>query len=166
MKLTGLFVALGVLIVLGGTVWWTNKHPATDAKASTSASPKIISVDAKEIQGVRIAKTGSEPVELAKLADRWEIAKPIPMPADQDAVGTLTSALATLNGDRLIDEHPASLNEFGLTNPPVEVDVTLKGGKDSETAAWQRHACRYRHLCQTGERSEGLHFTHLHQDQL
>jgi hypothetical protein len=128
MKFTGLFTALGILIVLGGTVWWTNKHPST-GKSNTPASPKIISVDQKQIEGVRIAKPGSDPVELVKLADKWEIAKPGPMPADQDAVGTLTSSLAALNADRVIDEHPASLNEFGLTTPPVEVDVTLKGGK-------------------------------------
>src|SRR6266566_4583465 len=112
MKFTGLLTALGILVVLGGTVWWTSKHPATDAKSNAPASPKIISVDAKQIEGVRIAKTGSEPVELVKLADKWEIAKPAPMPADQDTVGSLTSTLATLNSDRLIDEHPASLHDF------------------------------------------------------
>ena len=51
------------------------------------------------------------------------------MHADQDAVGMITSALATLNSDRLIDEHPADLADFGLDKPAIEVDVTLKGGK-------------------------------------
>jgi hypothetical protein len=51
------------------------------------------------------------------------------MHADQDAVNMITSTLATLNADRLIDEHPGNLRDFGLTNPAVEVDFTLKGGK-------------------------------------
>ncbi len=57
----------------------------------------------------------------------------MPASSDQDAVGNmLTGTLATLNADRLIDDHPASLNEFGLANPTVEVDVTVKGGKTTK----------------------------------
>jgi hypothetical protein len=132
MKSGGLITALGVLVVLGGLVWWSNKHPTTDTALKTPPAPKLISVDQKQIEGIVLAKTGSDPIELTKLADSWTIAKPTAMPADQDAVGMLTSTLATLNADRLIDEHPASLNEFGLTNPPVEIDVTLKGGKTTK----------------------------------
>jgi hypothetical protein len=129
MKAGGLFTAIGLLAILGGLVWWSNKHPSVDAKSNTPAAPKLISVDAKQIDDIKILKSGSEPIELAKLADSWEMVKPMPMHADQDAVGMITSNLATLNADRLIDEHPANLSDFGLTNPAVEVDFTLKGGK-------------------------------------
>ncbi|HEX4135938.1 MAG TPA: DUF4340 domain-containing protein [Bryobacteraceae bacterium] len=132
MKAGGLLTAVGVLIVLGGLVWWSNKHPAVDASAKTPAAPKLISVDAKQIEGIKLAKTGSDPIELARLAGSWTITKPMPMPADQDAVGMLTSTLSTLNADRLIDDHPASLTDFGLSNPPDEVDITLKGGKTTK----------------------------------
>ena len=30
MKSGGLITALGVLVVLGGLVWWFNKHPTAD----------------------------------------------------------------------------------------------------------------------------------------
>jgi hypothetical protein len=129
MKPGGLLTAVAVLVVLGGLVWWSNKHPSAGTASKTPAAPKLISVDAKQIEGIKLAKSGSDPVELVKLADNWTIAKPTPMPADQDAATMLTGSLATLNADRLIDDHPASLNEFGLTNPATEVDVTLKGGK-------------------------------------
>jgi hypothetical protein len=51
------------------------------------------------------------------------------MPADKEAVNSLTSSVATLNADRLIDEHPANLAQFGLDSPREEVDLTLKDGK-------------------------------------
>jgi hypothetical protein len=54
------------------------------------------------------------------------------MAADQDAVNMLTGSVATLNADRLIDEHPANLGDFGLTMPMEEIDVTLKGGKTTK----------------------------------
>jgi hypothetical protein len=132
MKSGGLLTALGVLVVLSGIVWWTGKHPSQPAASKTPAAPKIISVDPKQIEGIVLVKPGSDSIELVKLADSWNIAKPSPMPADQDAVSMLTGSLATLTADRLIDEHPASLNEFGLTNPPVEIDVNLKGGKTTK----------------------------------
>jgi hypothetical protein len=132
MKAGGLFTAVGVLAVLGGLVWWSNKHPAEDAKSKTPPAPKLISVDPKQIETVRITKMGGVPIELANLAGTWTIAKPTPMAADQDAVAMLTSSLAALNADRLIDEHPASLNEFGLTAPPLEVDLSVKGGKTTK----------------------------------
>lgn len=126
MKSGGLFTAIAVLIVLGGLVWWSNKHPTSTA-SKTPPSPKIISVDAKQIDGIRLAKLGSEPVELVKLAGSWTISRPTALPADADAVGMLTSSLATVTADRLIDEHPSNLNDFGLMTPALEVDVTLKG---------------------------------------
>jgi hypothetical protein len=132
MKPGGLFTALGVLIVLGGLVWWSNKHPTAPAASKTPPAPKLIAVDPMQIEGIRLAKSGSDPIELIKLAGSWTISKPSPMPADSDAVNMLTGSLATLNADRLIDEHPASLNDFGLTNPPDEIDVTVKGGKTTK----------------------------------
>src|SRR5579863_411213 len=132
MKPGGLLTAVAVLVVLGGLVWWSNKHPSAGTASKTPPAPKLIAVDAKQIEGIKLAKSGSDPIELTKLADSWEIAKPSPMPADQDAVSMLTGSLATLNADRLIDDHPSSLNEFGLTSPAVEIDVTVKGGKTTK----------------------------------
>ena len=132
MKSGGLITALGVLVVLGGLVWWFNKHPTADTASKTPPAPKLISVDARQIEDIVLSKAGSDPIELANLAGSWTIAKPMPMPADQDAVNMLTGSLATLNADRLIDDHPSSLNEFGLTNPAVEIDVRLKGGKTTK----------------------------------
>ncbi len=164
MKAGGLFTALGVLIVLGGLVWWSNKHPSVPT-TTTPPAPKLISVDQKQIDGIRIVKPGSDPIELAKLADTWQIAKPMPLPADQDAVGMLTGSLATLNADRLIDDHPANLNDFGLASPALEVDVS-RGLEDPETPDRQRYPGRHRHLRQTRKRSEGLYDTLVPQDQL
>jgi hypothetical protein len=125
----GLMIASVVLVVFAGLVWWTNKHPGTSAAATTPAAPKILSVTESQIQQIQISKPGSPPIVLKKLADKWAIAEPKAMPADKDAVDGLTSSVATLNADRLIDEHPANLAQFGLDSPREEVDLTLKDGK-------------------------------------
>lgn len=128
-----LFTSLALLAILGGLVYWSNKHPNTDTTTSkTPAAPKLISVDANQIESIRLAKTGSDPVEIVKLANTWTISKPSAMPADAEAVNMLTGSLSALNADRVIDEHPASLKDFGLDMPTDEVDVTVKGGKTTK----------------------------------
>jgi hypothetical protein len=128
LKPIGLLAATGVLVILGGAIWYFQKHPKAPDTPATPAVPKILSLAEDQIEGVRIAKTGSDPVVLKNLAGKWVIAEPKQIPADQDTVKTITSALASLNADRLIDEHPSDLNPFGLTSPTEEIDVTLKNG--------------------------------------
>jgi len=129
LKPHGLIAAVGVLAILGGYAYWANKHPVSDTTPATPASPGILSLPADQIATIRIAKTGAEPLTLEKKGDQWQITTPNSLPADQDAVAALTSAVSPLNSDRLIDEHPQSLASFGLDNPTAEVDFTTKDGK-------------------------------------
>lgn len=125
LKSGGLLAATAVLAVLGGLVWWSNKNPPVEKKAPDS--PRLLALGVDQIEGIRIAKPGSDPVVLKKVSSQWEITEPKPFPADQDAVRAMAGSLATLNADRLIEEHPASLADFGLVSPPEEIDVTVKG---------------------------------------
>lgn len=128
LKPHGLIAAVGVLAILGGYAWWANRHPVADT-TSTTASPKILTLPADQLTTISIAKTGAEPITLEKKGDQWQIATPNPLPADQDAVSSLTSAVSPLNSDRLIDDHPQNLAPFGLDKPTSEVDFTTKDGK-------------------------------------
>ena len=73
MKAGGLYIALAVLVVLGAGVWWSNKHPTTAAKSSTPSAPRLIADDPKQIEKIRISKSGADPIELAKVSDNWQI---------------------------------------------------------------------------------------------
>jgi hypothetical protein len=128
MKPNGLLASTAVLLVLAGTIWYFNKHPKAPETPATPPSPKIISANEDQIQGIRISKPGAEPIVLNNQAGKWVIAEPKQMPADTDAVKSLISALAPLTADRLIEEHPVSLAIFGLAAPSEEIDVTLKNG--------------------------------------
>ncbi len=129
MKPHGLITALGVLAILGGYAWWANKHPVADKASATPASPKILSLSADQIQSIRLAKTGADPVVLNKTGSNWQIDGSKPLAADSDAVTTLTGTVSPLTADLLIDEHPQSLTAFGLDKPASEVDITTKDGK-------------------------------------
>ncbi len=46
-----------VLVVLGGPpVWWFNKHPTANTASKTPSAPKLISVDAKQIDDIVLVK--------------------------------------------------------------------------------------------------------------
>ena len=53
--------------MLGGLVLWYQKHPA---KPDTRhpRSPKILALSENQIEGIRLAKTGSEPIVLKRTA--------------------------------------------------------------------------------------------------
>ena len=129
MKAGGFYAAVGVLAVLGGLLWWTNKHPQTDKKTAAATPTKLVSVESSQMEQIRIAKPGADPLVLKKVSDVWQITEPKALPADSEAVSPLTGALSSIDTDRLIDENPSSLEPYGLTSAATEIDVTQKGGR-------------------------------------
>src|SRR6202023_3736033 len=75
-------------------------------------------------------KKGGEELALVKGgASKWEITVPKPLGADQEAVSCLLSTVSSLNAERLVDDKAADLNQYGLAQPSLELDVTTKDAK-------------------------------------
>jgi hypothetical protein len=135
MKSRGLLVAVMVLAALTGTLYWSNHRKPVESNVNTSAEtpPKILALNQADITAVAIKKKGGEELVLAKNdAGKWQITAPKQLPADQDAVSSMLSTLSALNSDRLIEVRAASLGQYGLTQPSIEVDVTEKGKKSEK----------------------------------
>ena len=67
MKPKGLLVAVVLLAVLGGAVWYSNKKQAEKEKApAADASPKIVSIPDDQVADIRIQRPGGETVELKR----------------------------------------------------------------------------------------------------
>src|SRR6202521_3105935 len=129
MKSRGLIVAVIVLAALTGTLYWSNhRKPAeTNVSASAETPPKILALNQADITGIAIRKKGSEELTLAKNdAGKWQITAPKQLRADQDAVSSFLPTLSALNSVRLIEEKPANLEQYGLPQPSLELDVTEK----------------------------------------
>jgi hypothetical protein len=132
MKSRGLIVAVIVLAALTGTLYWSNhRKPAeTNVSASAETPPKILALNQADITGIAIRKKGSEELTLAKNdAGKWQIIAPRQLRADQDAVSSLLTTLSALNSDRLIEDKAANLEQYGLAQPSLELDVTEKSKK-------------------------------------
>jgi hypothetical protein len=131
MKVRGLLIAVALLAVLGGLAWrQTKKKDTAEAKSPADAPPKILTIPEDQFKQIRIAKTSGAATVLVRDANnKWQITEPKPLAADQDAVGSLVSTLSSLTSDRLIEEKPADLGQFGLNKAAIEVIITKKDGK-------------------------------------
>jgi hypothetical protein len=132
MRPKGLLVAVGLLAVLGGLVWWSNKNQAAASKKSTDTTTKILSIPDDQMQEIRIRKAGAEPIELKREGGKWQITAPKPFAADPDATSSLVSSLGSVAADKTIDDNAADLAEYGLNAPALDITVTKKDGKSEE----------------------------------
>jgi ribosomal protein L12E/L44/L45/RPP1/RPP2 len=132
MKPTGLLIAVAVLVVLGGGIWWSNKKQAsTPAKSPTDTSSKILTVPTDQFQEIRIKKPG-ETQDMKLVDGKWRIVEPKPLSADQDTVTSMVTSLSALTADKTIDDNATDLSGYGLTNPTLDITVTKKDGKTAE----------------------------------
>ena len=131
MRIRGLMIAVAVLALLGGLLWWSNKaEKAKEGQPAKDAPPKIVQIPEDQIRQIEIARKDGEATVIRKNAsNKWEMTAPQPLSVDQEAASSVASALASLNSDRLIEEKAADLTQYGLGAPAVAVTVTKKDGK-------------------------------------
>ena len=133
MKTSGLLIACAVLAALLGLLYWSNHHPATAdnaVKASVDTPPKILSLDQLNITRLVIHHSDGPMVDLSRNSSGgWQITAPKQLAADQDSVSSVLSTVSSLTADRLLEDKASNLSSYGLANPGLEVDVTLKDNK-------------------------------------
>jgi hypothetical protein len=130
------FRSLLVLVaLLGGVVAYLYfvdaKKPLEEA---TPDKPKVFAgVDADKIDQLKISTIAGGVAELQKTADGWKLTSPTPARGADAEITSVTSNLASVTMDRVVDEAPASLGDFGLKEPVAEVSFKQKGDKDFRT---------------------------------
>jgi hypothetical protein len=131
MKPKGLLVAVVLLAVLGGAVWYSNKKQAEKEKApAAAASPKIVSIPDDQVQDILIQRPGGETVELQrKTQSTYVLTQPKPLPADVDAASSLITTVASISADKTIEDKATDFAPYVLTKPSLDVRITRKDGK-------------------------------------
>ncbi len=131
----GLRTTIGLVVVLGGLLAYiyfvTWKQP--DQAPGPKQDKVFASLEADKIEELRIKAESGDTSALKKDKDGWRLAEPVTAAASETEVSGITSALSQLEIVRVIDEKPASLNEYGLATPRIEVDFKATGDKDFRT---------------------------------
>jgi hypothetical protein len=88
---------------------------------------KVFSVEADKIDELEIKSESGDKTTLRRKGTDWEIVQPVAAPSDQATVSGITSNLSSLEIQRVLDDKPADLKEFGLAEPRVEVAFKANG---------------------------------------
>lgn len=131
MKIRNLAIAVILLAILCGVVWWANSHPAASASKS-SASPQLANIAEGQITQIDLAKKNGDTVTIGREKGKWMLTAPHAWPADQDAVSNLASSLSPVTADSVVDAAPKDLAKYGLTAPSLTVTVREKNGQTAK----------------------------------
>lgn len=119
-------VLLVILIGLGAYVYFveSKREPGGEDRLD-----KVFTVEAEAIQEIAVKAESGERTTLRKSGDDWQIVEPIAAEPDGAAVSGLTTNIASLEIQRVIDENPPDLGEYGLADPRVEVAFKAGGNE-------------------------------------
>lgn len=124
---------LVLVVLLGGLLAYLYFVDAKRPLADEEEKPKVFSVEADQIQALRVATVADEPAELKKEGDTWMLVSPVAAKADQSEVSSITSSLASLQIQRVVDEKPQDLGTYGLREPVVEIGFTTADSGEYRT---------------------------------
>jgi len=127
----GLKSTIALLVVLIGLVAYIyfvdSKKPASGAP---EAKAKAFTVDADQIEEIQIKPASGEASRVQKTNGTWQLTEPEKADADQGQVSNAATSLATLEINRVVDENPSDLSQYGLSPPKSEITFRAKGQKD------------------------------------
>ena len=118
-----------LLIGLGAYVYFVT-WKKTDSTL-TKKDPVFAGLETGQIEELTVTSTRGEVTALKKSGDKWQIIKPVETPAADSDVAVVTSAIGQMEINRVVDEKPADLKEYGLDPPRFEVEFKANGGKMS-----------------------------------
>lgn len=115
---------LVILIALGGYLYFveSKREPGEGEKRE-----KVFSVASDAIEELTVKAESGEQTSLKKSGADWQIVQPAALQPDSAEVSGIASNLSTLEVQRVIDEKPADLAEYGLATPRVEIGFKAKG---------------------------------------
>lgn len=118
-----------VLMGLGAYIYFVTWKLPTDARPKQDKV--FASVQSDQIDQLQVKAESGETTTLKKDAGSWTLVAPIATAASDSDVTTITSAITALEIERVVDETPTNLTDYGLDMPRLEVDFKADGGKTS-----------------------------------
>lgn len=117
------FLILLVLAAgLGGYAYFVeSKREPADAAAAKKE--KIFTVESEKIDEMTVKAANGDVTKVKKEKDTWKIVSPAALDTDPAEVSSITTALAGLEREKVVDDNPPSLEEFTLE--PARMSITF-----------------------------------------
>ncbi len=119
---------LAVLIGLVAYIYFVDsKKPASGAPETKT---KAFTVDADQIEEIHMKPASGDASRVQKTNGTWQLVEPEKADADQGQVSNAATSLAALEVNRVVDENPSDLSQYGLNPAKAEITFRVKGQKD------------------------------------
>lgn len=120
-----LAVVLGLLV--GAYYIVKNKKPAdTQSQINSRNNERVMDVDSDKISEITV-KNKEGTFVLVKKDKEWELTEPKGMNYDKSALSAITANVAPITTDKVIEENPSDIAQYGLKSPS-EVSIKLADG--------------------------------------
>jgi hypothetical protein len=130
MRIRGLLIAAVLLAALGAGVWYSNRQQGASAdERPKDAPPLIAKIPEDQILELRFRRGPDVTVVKRVEQAKWTIVEPRPLEIDTTTLQQVTTALADLASDRIVEEQASDLAPFGLANPSYQLEILKKDGK-------------------------------------
>ena len=126
--LRSLILLIVVALPLGWFAYRDYQKPAGD---DGPKKDKVFTVESDKIDEISVKSEGGERTRLQKSGTEWKIASAADAKPDTGEISGLTSNLSSLELERVVDENPPDLKEYGLAQPRIE--VAFKSGGQEHT---------------------------------
>src|ERR1700752_1514779 len=123
-----LILLLIIALPLGWFAYRDYQKPAGD---DGPKKDKVFTVDSDKIEEISVKSESGERTKLQKSGTEWKIVAPASAAPDANEVSGLASNLSSLELERVVDENPPDLKEYGLAQPRIE--VAFKSGGQEHT---------------------------------
>ena len=130
-----LLVLVIVAVGLGVYLYFveSKKQPGEEKKLE-----KVFTgVQSDKIDQVSIKSDSGERTTVEKKSDQWQVTQPVAVKADEAELSGIASNLSSLEVQRVVDEQPSDVKQYGLEPPRVEV-AFREGGHDHRLLIGQK----------------------------
>ena len=121
-----LVYTLAMVLVLAGLAGYIYFLGDSSTSTETTKEKAFGSVASDLIEEVRIALNEEKPARATKTGDAWKLVEPAPADADPRAFVD-HEQLSTIDIERVVDEKPSDLAQYGLAPARIDVSFKMKG---------------------------------------
>jgi hypothetical protein len=119
--------SLLVLVVVAIPLIWFAVHESNREAGSDKKLEKVFTgVEADKIDQISIKSESGDRTTAQKQSGKWQVTAPSAIAADEAELSGLTSNLASVDVQRVVDDQATDLKQYGLD--PARVDVAFKQG--------------------------------------
>jgi hypothetical protein len=124
----GLKSTIVLLVALAALVGYIYFVDSARTPGGADALPRAFTdISAENIVELQVRQANGDSARVERIDTSWQLTEPEQADADALQVASLTSSLANLDIQRVVDENPSDLGQYGLDPARIEVAFRMNG---------------------------------------